>query len=104
MWETLHSLALCTHNRMNQSGIAFDRGDLLDTSFDTTLCTELLDTNGHTEKDSCDRKSAVFGRVKNKIRFGDLGSNEQFVGGHKANSECTDLNKYVGKHPHNKSN
>ena len=67
---------------MNQSGIAFDRGDLWDTSFDTTLYTELLDTNGHTEKDSCDRNSAVFDRVKNKIRFGDLGNNEQFFGGH----------------------
>ena len=82
MWGTSHSLALCTHNRMNQSGIAFDRGGLFGISFDTTLYTEFPGTHDHTAKDTYDRNSEVVDIQKNKIRYGDLGRNEQFFGGH----------------------
>ena len=67
---------------MNHNGIVFDRGGLFGISFYTTLYNELPDTNGHTEKDTYDRNSEVVDREKNKIRFGVLRSNEQFVGGH----------------------
>ena len=110
MWQLLHLLAPCTHRTVNRSGIAFDRGGLFGTSFDTTLYTEFPDTNCHRAKGTCDHNSEVVDMQKNKIRFGDLGSNEQFVGVHmeglsKLRSCIASLHilhgRFQGMHAHN---